>query len=767
MNVKQKLKRILSKTVLYSWTLSYVSVFFIPFITSFLIYSQGNNALIEQINASYMQSLTKAATRTDDFLLKLNYIASSVNSSKELSEFLLSAEQYNGVPNYSYIAFSNLLKKQKNTLPSEIETVYFCVKDCGYIVSSNGIVKQDDFFDMYYGEDKPDIKELLSKFSYASYNVNDENIDFVYSFPLKETSVNPDGFFVIKLNNNSFLNLIAESADTSESNLYVIDKFDNVILNSQSFDKEIGSYDSYFADSTKKDGKIITVTAKSKYNSWKYVAEIPVKAITARMKYARILLWCLSCFSVLLGAFIIFYFMKKNYSELMSVVNVATSVLPGENNAQMNEYDIISNALSDYRKNIQISANVKYKRYKNERDKVLFKLIRDDFSEGILNELQKYNVELDSNEFLLLYIIPNEYEDIESEYNAEYDEKISAGESISAFVLSNIFEELLAEYSLVYSVYDSDSLLVFININKSNSNLYREKLVETLRFADDFVKLNFGFGFDAFVSSKYYGIQNTHEAYMQINRVKQYCASYKLSGVVFCDDILETTYIKNCKRSISHIFEFVRRGNIESAKKLFEAVFDRFRENASIYDIQIFAFSVCYAVIDIITETNSGEAPPNITELFDDINDITSSSTHAAGLREKLLNLIIKTADTIGVDSRNTKEKTDDDFIFEVKKYIDENYKNPDLYIKSIGDRFDKTPYYISNCFKSHEKISILNYISMLRIEEAKKMIKNTNKTFAEIAELVGFNNFRNFNRTFKKIEGITPGQFRKLSQEQ
>ena len=55
----------------------------------------------------------------------------------------------------------------------------------------------------------------------------------------------------------------------------------------------------------------------------------------------------------------------------------------------------------------------------------------------------------------------------------------------------------------------------------------------------------------------------------------------------------------------------------------------------------------------------------------------------------------------------------------------------------------------------------------MLRIEEAKKMIKNTNKTFAEIAELVGFNNFRNFNRTFKKIEGITPGQFRKLSQEQ
>lgn len=71
MNVKKKLKNILSKTVLYSWALSYVGVFCVPFITSFLIYSQGNNALIKQINASYTQSLNKAVTRTDDFLLKV------------------------------------------------------------------------------------------------------------------------------------------------------------------------------------------------------------------------------------------------------------------------------------------------------------------------------------------------------------------------------------------------------------------------------------------------------------------------------------------------------------------------------------------------------------------------------------------------------------------------------------------------------------------------------------------------------------------------
>ena len=118
MRVKRKLKNIRSKTVLYTWTLSYVSVFLVSFITGFLIYIHGNNALIEQINATYNHSLNQAVSRTDDFLIKLNYIASSVDSSKELSELLSSTKSGGDVPNYSYVALSMFLKKQKNTLPA-------------------------------------------------------------------------------------------------------------------------------------------------------------------------------------------------------------------------------------------------------------------------------------------------------------------------------------------------------------------------------------------------------------------------------------------------------------------------------------------------------------------------------------------------------------------------------------------------------------------------------------------------------------------------
>lgn len=768
MRVKRNFKNIRSKTVLFTWTLSYVAVFLVSFITSFLIYIQGNNALIEQINTTYSHSLNQAVSRTDDFLIKLNYIASSVGSSKELPELLSSAESKGNVPNYSYVTLSRFLKNQKNTLPEEVEMIYLFAERNDYIVSSNGILKKDVFFSTYYVDGNRDMKDLLSKFGYATYKITEEGTNFIYSFPLKEPGVKPEAFLVIKLKKDAFLNILSKSVTTKDSNVCIIDKFDNVILNNQKYQKDIEKYELYSTNSSIKRGKFVTIVEKSQYNSWKYIVEIPVNVINESMKEARRLLWYLSSFSLIFAAVVISYFIKKNYSGLMSVVNTAISVLPNEDNAKMNEYDIISNVLSDYQRHVRLLENFRYGKFKSERDKILYKLIRDDFSNAVLTELQKYKFEFDSDRFLLIQIVPTESENIELEYSAEYDERITANESISSFILSNILEELLSEYSSVYCVNDTDSFFILINLNKYDGEKYREKLIETFRYTDDFVKLNFGLSFEAFVSNEYRSIRNTHEAYEQIAKVKKYCVSQGFPGVVFCDDLLgKAGNIKNYKKNIFHIFEFVRQGDIESAKKALETVFNVLREAESIYDIQIFAFTICYAAIDTMAEVTAGEVSPGVAEIIDDVNRIAFSSTHIEYLREELFNLIVKIANAVGYETEDSPERTDSDFIDKVKRYINENYKNPDFYIKTIGEHFNKTPYYISNCFKNREKSSILNYISMLRIEAAKELIKNTDNTLADIAESVGFNNFRNFNRTFKKIEGITPGQYRKLFQEQ
>jgi len=98
-----------------------------------------------------------------------------------------------------------------------------------------------------------------------------------------------------------------------------------------------------------------------------------------------------------------------------------------------------------------------------------------------------------------------------------------------------------------------------------------------------------------------------------------------------------------------------------------------------------------------------------------------------------------------------------------VRKYIEQYYYDPDLNINVLGDKFNLSPAYLSKIFKEENGISILDYISKCRINNAKKLLKNTNKTIQQIAEETGFMSSSVFIRVFKKIEGTTPGVYRKL----
>lgn len=99
----------------------------------------------------------------------------------------------------------------------------------------------------------------------------------------------------------------------------------------------------------------------------------------------------------------------------------------------------------------------------------------------------------------------------------------------------------------------------------------------------------------------------------------------------------------------------------------------------------------------------------------------------------------------------------------QVRKYIEENFHDPSLSVNTLGDRFDLSPSYLSKIFKDENEISIPDYISKVRIDNAKELLRNTDKTIQKIAEETGFLSSSVFIRVFKKMEGITPGAYRKL----
>lgn len=95
--------------------------------------------------------------------------------------------------------------------------------------------------------------------------------------------------------------------------------------------------------------------------------------------------------------------------------------------------------------------------------------------------------------------------------------------------------------------------------------------------------------------------------------------------------------------------------------------------------------------------------------------------------------------------------------------FIDENY-NKVITLDELSEILDITPQYLCSIFKKVTGIRIYEYINNIRIKNSKEIIlKYQDKPIKEIAELCGYDSMSYFCEVFKKIEKITPGEFRKM----
>jgi AraC-like DNA-binding protein len=99
--------------------------------------------------------------------------------------------------------------------------------------------------------------------------------------------------------------------------------------------------------------------------------------------------------------------------------------------------------------------------------------------------------------------------------------------------------------------------------------------------------------------------------------------------------------------------------------------------------------------------------------------------------------------------------------VSDIVRFINENYGSR-LTLAALSSQFYISPYYLSRIFKSATGFSFVEYITTIRIREAQKLLRETDRKISHISETVGFEDFAHFGRIFKKITQSTPMQYRK-----
>ncbi len=95
--------------------------------------------------------------------------------------------------------------------------------------------------------------------------------------------------------------------------------------------------------------------------------------------------------------------------------------------------------------------------------------------------------------------------------------------------------------------------------------------------------------------------------------------------------------------------------------------------------------------------------------------------------------------------------------------YIDEHFTEK-ITLDKLANMAGMSPNYFSSFFKKISGIALWDYINSKRIDTAARMIRNEkiDKNILQIAYDSGFHNTAHFNKTFKKMTGMTPSEYKK-----
>lgn len=101
----------------------------------------------------------------------------------------------------------------------------------------------------------------------------------------------------------------------------------------------------------------------------------------------------------------------------------------------------------------------------------------------------------------------------------------------------------------------------------------------------------------------------------------------------------------------------------------------------------------------------------------------------------------------------------------QVVEYVRTHYTDPELSLYQLSEQFGMSQSAISRGFKNASGSRLVDYIHLLRINQAKKLLAETNLTVYEIADQVGYNTSWTMTRAFKRYEQMTPGAYREQYQ--
>ncbi|HHY83714.1 MAG TPA: helix-turn-helix transcriptional regulator [Clostridiales bacterium] len=326
--------------------------------------------------------------------------------------------------------------------------------------------------------------------------------------------------------------------------------------------------------------------------------------------------------------------------------------------------------------------------------------------------------------------------------------------NVAMFAASETFSSMReGGYYFCKTAYDRFTVIIC-----RNSYSDRKEIENAIEF------LMSNINFDPLVSVRW-GIGDTVLTYDQIF-VSYRNAELALHNmnVLDSDVILWYSNIDKNKNQLTYNFEDAQRiyslicnGNSEAAVQTIRKLVDRNREVLQASKGQRARF------ISMISETillSVSKFASLDNQLENEIEQVLRVMKRAESI-DSIINCISLAISKLSSFVNTRNNSNNQRLVAKIKKYIDENYSDPNLSLTSIALSMRLSESYISGFFKQNNGINIQHYIEQKRMTKAVELLTKTDLAIAEVVNLIGYNNINTFYKAFKRCYKMTPKECR------
>lgn len=736
------------KSYLHSLIYSYGVVMLILFLIYFATYFIMSNAMEKSQTEKSVQMLENARDNVDNEMLMINQIVNMIAASDDITGSLSD----DGTEAFAYEDYvSKQYLRNVNITVGVIDEIYIYNKNRDKIISSSTTASVSDFFDAKHNADGYTFEEwknflggsyarMLTMLPKVKENINDENdtgyIAYVQSLPLT-IDKEKDLTLVLLINPDKLIERMGGAGLDESGQLAVLDKDGETLI---SVGKSIIPSDGLnkLSDGiNRKDNEKYSVnTIRSDIISWKYIVIVPQNSYMSEIGTVKILVIVCMVLFIAAGFLMIYFFVRKNYHPLQSLLDN----LNIKNEDDGNEFEIIRRNVENMRSEYGTMLVNNRTSHRQQKEKYYKSILegsentRKLFDEAVM---KRYGFNPDGfGYFVMLVKIENS-----STFMESMDMRLDMGQYALSNVISELLEEKKAE-CYITSV-NGDTLGIIVNFTEKNENGRKTIESVTEQFVSFFEK-NYGMELFIAVSSEVKEVYELENCYSEAIQAMKYRVVIGRSKTVFYNDIIDKridyVYTPEHEREI---MAALNGGDYERIEKVIDDLFDinvSSRSYAAIA-VQGFILELVRTLIKVI---------PSATI----VNVIDFEEKTAEEIKRILLECIYE-------DCSVKKNKDRQNVGEAVVEYIEKNYSDPDMSVNTLGEKFGLSPSYLSKLFREQTGNGMLGYIQEVRISHAEELLAR-GMNIETVAEKVGYISGNSFARTYKKLRGITPGQYKR-----